>query len=144
VTYRLPRVEEINAEGQTPLAPFTYDLNGNRSGKSLANGTSAGYTYDDASRLTQLSNVKGAAIIAQFDYAMDVVNRRTNRVEPQHSVPSVPPCLRIRMWSAGLPTGPGGIGCLAEPNWSSALRLWVAVLRPPGLRRLGSARSGGC
>jgi len=25
--------------------------------------------------------VKGAAIIAQLDYGMDVVNRRTNRVE---------------------------------------------------------------
>jgi hypothetical protein len=38
-------------------------------------------TYDDASRLTQLSHVKAAAIIAQLDYGMDVVNRRTNRVE---------------------------------------------------------------
>ena len=66
------------------LASFTYDLNGNRLTKPLVNGTTANYTYDDASRLTQLQNVKGATIIAQFDYAFGLVRRRIMRNSPQH------------------------------------------------------------
>ncbi len=69
------------AGSSSPLATFTYDLSGNRLTRTLENGTSAFYSYDDANRLTTLDHRFGASSIAKYDYTYNTVNDRTSRGE---------------------------------------------------------------
>jgi len=70
-------LKEISAGGPPPLATYAYDLNGNRITKTLENGTTASYIYDNASQLTQVKHMKSASTIAQFDYTLNAVGNRT-------------------------------------------------------------------
>jgi len=70
-------LKEISAGGPPPLATYAYDLNGNRITKTLENGTTASYIYDNASQLTRVIHMKSATNIAQFDYTLNAVGNRT-------------------------------------------------------------------
>lgn len=70
------QVKSILADG-IPLASYTYDLNGNRTNKSLNNATNTSYTYSDANRLLALDNKRAGMSFARFDYNYDNVNRRS-------------------------------------------------------------------
>ena len=62
--------------GATTTA-YAYDANGRRTLKKLANGTRASFSYDDASNLTRLANLKSnGATISSFDYAYDKTGNR--------------------------------------------------------------------
>jgi RHS repeat-associated protein len=69
------------ADGPLPLASYNYDLAGNRTSKTLENGTSTAYSYDDASRLTAVDHLVGAASFQRIDYALNNVGNRTARTE---------------------------------------------------------------
>jgi len=71
------QVATITADGPPPLASYTYDLGGNRTGKSLENGMSSSYAFDDASRMTNIVHSAGASVFASFGYGYDSVDRRT-------------------------------------------------------------------
>ena len=70
-------MKESSAGGPPPLATYDYDLNGNRITKTLENGTTASYIYDNASQLTRVKHMKSASTIAQFDYTLNAVGNRT-------------------------------------------------------------------
>jgi len=59
------------------MATYAYDLNGNKITKTLENGTTASYIYDNASQLTRVKHMKSATNIAQFDYTLNAVGNRT-------------------------------------------------------------------
>ena len=65
------------------VATFSYDRNGYRTGKTLANGVQTTYLYDAASRLTGVTNSAGtsASIVAGYSYSLDKLGRRTARTE---------------------------------------------------------------
>lgn len=69
-------VVEVWNGGLTPLAEYTYDAAGRRTGKALENGTEASYDYDDAGRLLSLVHTSGVNTIASFEYTHDSVGRR--------------------------------------------------------------------
>jgi hypothetical protein len=48
---------------------------GNRIGKSLENGTSVSYSYDNTNRMTQLVHRKGSTVTASFGHAYDELGR---------------------------------------------------------------------
>ncbi|WP_172623228.1 RHS repeat protein [Flavisolibacter ginsenosidimutans] len=58
------------------IASYTYDLNGNRIGKVLNNGTNTLYTYNDDNNLLSLDNRKGTVSFAKYNYDYDAVHRR--------------------------------------------------------------------
>jgi YD repeat-containing protein len=70
------RVASIKEDGQT-LASYNYDLNGNRTGKSLKNGITEKYAYDNANRILSIDNNNKAtcASITRFDYGYDNLDR---------------------------------------------------------------------
>jgi RHS repeat-associated protein len=72
-------VKEVEAAGPPPLATYTYDLNGNRSSKTLENGTVSSYSYDNARRLTQVKHTLGSSTLAQIDYTLNSVGNRTSK-----------------------------------------------------------------
>jgi RHS repeat-associated protein len=61
------------------VVSYTYDLKGNRIAKTLANGVSASYGYDDANRLLSLVHSNSVGLFARFDYALNKVGNRTNK-----------------------------------------------------------------
>jgi YD repeat-containing protein len=77
-------VKEVEAAGPPPLATYTYDLNGNRSSKTLENGTVASYSYDNARRLTQVKHTLGSSTLAQIDYTLNSVGNRTSKKGHRH------------------------------------------------------------
>jgi YD repeat-containing protein len=67
---------------QSDRSSFSYDAGGRRTLKELANGTRASMTYDAASQVTQLYNLKSDdSVISSFDYGYDPVGNRVNVVE---------------------------------------------------------------
>ncbi|HEY5894208.1 MAG TPA: RHS repeat domain-containing protein [Chthoniobacterales bacterium] len=60
VAYTYPHRNDaasIIADGPAPLVAYTYyDANGNRTSKTLENGTRAACTYDDANQLLGISH----------------------------------------------------------------------------------------
>ena len=71
----------MNGNRTRKAVSYQYDLNGNRTGKTLANNTSAAYSYDNASRLISLVHSNAAGLLARFDYALNAVGNRTNKTE---------------------------------------------------------------
>ena len=51
---RRNQLKAIQADGPPQLATYTYDLNGNRTGKTLENGTTTSYDCDIASKLVRM------------------------------------------------------------------------------------------
>jgi RHS repeat-associated protein len=45
----------------------------------VENGTLTSYAYDDSSKLTQVKHFHSAFVVAQFDYTLDAVDRRTQK-----------------------------------------------------------------
>ncbi len=71
------QILSITADGPPPLASYSHDLNGNRTGKTLENGTSTSYSFDDASRVTNIVHSVASTNFASFAYGYDSVDRRT-------------------------------------------------------------------
>ena len=70
-------MERIADGGTTdPLVQYQYDLNGNRIGKVLENGTTATYVYDEANRMTDIVHQNLSGVFASFHYVYDSVDNR--------------------------------------------------------------------
>ena len=83
------QTERLSDGGSTdPLVTYKYDLNGNRIGKILENGTSTVYLYDDANRMTNLTHQNESGIFASFEYPYDSVNRRTAVIHEDSTIDS--------------------------------------------------------
>ena len=67
-------------DGNGNTTSYQYDRNGNRSQVTYPNGTMAQYTYDSRNRLIQISHFKGATLLEQFTYTLNIVGDRV-RVE---------------------------------------------------------------
>ncbi|MDQ7093821.1 hypothetical protein REC12_09475, partial [Desulfosporosinus sp. PR] len=76
---RLWHVYENNST--TPTATYSYDDNGNRSSLAYSNGDTSTYQYNLANDLTQLSNNKGAAALAQYTYAYYLDGNQANKTD---------------------------------------------------------------
>ncbi len=74
------QMANVTVDGPPPMATYGYDLNNNRISKSLENGTSATYSYDDANRLTSLDHKRGPTSFAKFDYALNAVGNRKEKM----------------------------------------------------------------
>ena len=70
-------MSNVIADNPPPLVSYSYDLAGNRTGKTYENGTSATYVYDDANRLTSITKKAFNVTFASFAYAYNGVNNRT-------------------------------------------------------------------
>jgi RHS repeat-associated protein len=65
-------------DGSTPaLVNYRYDLNGNCILKTLKNGTSTAYAYDDDNNTLTVNHSLNSTSFARFDYGYDNVHRRT-------------------------------------------------------------------
>lgn len=62
-------------DGQGALATYAYDLNGNRTSRSLRNGTRTDYTPDALNRLQTVAHFRGGTPLGRFDYQYDSVSR---------------------------------------------------------------------
>jgi RHS repeat-associated protein len=62
-------------DGQGTLATYEYDLNGNRTRRSLRNGTLTNYTPDALNRLQAVVHLRGGTTLGRFDYHYDSVSR---------------------------------------------------------------------
>jgi RHS repeat-associated protein len=71
------------ADGPPPLATFTYDAAGNRLSRSLENGITSTYAYDNDGQLTSLSH---GASVETLTYTYDAMHRRTG--EARSSAPA--------------------------------------------------------
>ena len=69
------QIKTISDAG-TGIATYTYDRNGNRLKKSLQNGTSTDYSYDDVNKLLLINHQKAGVSFGRFDYGYDNVDRR--------------------------------------------------------------------
>ena len=69
----------ITANGPPPLASYAYDAAGRRVSKTLENGTSTTYGYDDANRLLGLAQWHGTNQFAALAYTYNPVGNRTSR-----------------------------------------------------------------
>ena len=67
--------------GGNNVATYAYDLNGSVATKTLINGTLATYTYDNASRLTNVAHTKSGANLIANAYTLNSVGNRTARSE---------------------------------------------------------------
>ena len=72
------QLSSVSLSGPPPLATYTYDLAGNPTGKSLENGTTAAYVYDDASRPISLVHQGSGTTLASFAYAYNAVDNLTS------------------------------------------------------------------
>ncbi|HEY5753584.1 MAG TPA: hypothetical protein VIT21_10570 [Chthoniobacterales bacterium] len=61
---------------------------GNRTGRTLENGTSTAYGYDSANRLISVEHGKAAGVFAKFGYTLDSVGNRTAKVVTGSGIPS--------------------------------------------------------
>jgi len=104
----------ITADGPPPLAIFSYNANGSRTAKNLEpslpgggetdarmrtrkgansgknllqNGTEAVYTYDMASRLTQIAHASGSTALNTISYTLNSVGNRTSKSQTGSAVP---------------------------------------------------------
>jgi RHS repeat-associated protein len=71
----------ITSGGTSHLVSYTYDPNGNLTGRSLANSTSTAYAYDPANRLLSLAHQKNGVSFDSIGYAYNSVGDRTSRSE---------------------------------------------------------------
>jgi RHS repeat-associated protein len=62
-------------DAQGALATYEYDLNGNRTGRTLRNGTLTNYTPDALNRLQAVAHLHGSNSLGRFDYHYDAVSR---------------------------------------------------------------------
>jgi RHS repeat-associated protein len=62
-------------DGQGALATYEYDVNGNRTRRTLRNGTLTNYVPDALNRLQAVSHLRGGTTLGRFDYQYDSVNR---------------------------------------------------------------------
>ena len=70
----------LNPQGDRTT--FSYDVDGRRTRRELADGTRASYTYDVASRLSEVYNFKSDdSVIAGFAYEYDAAGNRTSVLE---------------------------------------------------------------
>jgi RHS repeat-associated protein len=81
------QVATISADGPPPLATFTYNPNGSRTGKSLENNTSVVYAYDIANRLASVDHRTGNASFLRFDYTLNSVGNRLSKNATGSAVP---------------------------------------------------------
>lgn len=78
------QVGSIDYDGAPPMVDYGYDLSGKRVSKTLENGASAAYTYDDAGRLQVVNhslNINGAPSNIVYTYGLNSVGNRTDRTE---------------------------------------------------------------
>jgi RHS repeat-associated protein len=71
-------IVEVWAGAAWPLAEYSYDLAGRRTGKTLENGTETTYDYDDAGRLLSIAHTSGMTTVASFEYTHDTLGRRAS------------------------------------------------------------------
>lgn len=60
---------------------FTYDANNRRTTRTLPNGTTSTYSYDDGSRLTSILTTLGQTTIDSLSYTMDNAGNRTAKTQ---------------------------------------------------------------
>ena len=65
----------LQYDGQGTLATYEYDLNGNRTSRTLRNGTVTNYTADALNRPQAAAHMRGGTTFGRFDYHYDVVSR---------------------------------------------------------------------
>lgn len=71
----------VTAGGPPPLATYTYDLAGKRTGRMLENGVVSSSAYDNAGRLTSLTHTSGTSTVSGIGYTLNAVGNRTSRTE---------------------------------------------------------------
>jgi RHS repeat-associated protein len=62
---------------------FTYDANNRRTTRTLPNGTTSTYSYDQASRITGIQTANNAATIDNVAYTYDNAGNRITKTQPQ-------------------------------------------------------------
>ena len=60
---------------------FTYDANNRRTTRTLPNGTTSTYSYDDSSRITGINTTLNQTTIDSVSYTMDNVGNRTAKTQ---------------------------------------------------------------
>jgi len=84
----LNRLETVSIDWLSRTATYSYDNAGRLTGLTQLNGTVVSYTYDGANRLTGLANrvSTGGSIIASYSFVLDGNGNRTDVVQ-QGSLP---------------------------------------------------------
>jgi len=69
----------VSIAGNSGVFTYAYDTLGRRTGLTYPNQITAGYAYDNASRLTTISHAIGATTIASYAYTLDKVGNRLTK-----------------------------------------------------------------
>jgi len=68
-----------------PLSTYTYNANGNRTRKTLANGVTTEYTLNLAGMVTSLTNSRGGSVLSSFQYSYFLDGNIYRIVEPDRT-----------------------------------------------------------
>ncbi len=77
---RLDRLTTVLENGNI-ITSYTYDVNGNRVGKTLANGVTTTYQYNDANWVTNVSNKKDDVVISEYAYTYGLDGTQLQKAE---------------------------------------------------------------
>ncbi|HEY5891929.1 MAG TPA: RHS repeat-associated core domain-containing protein, partial [Chthoniobacterales bacterium] len=80
------QLREVSLDGPPPLATYSYDAAGTRTGRTLENGTSTAYAHDNANRPISVQHSHGLGVFAKFTYTLDSVGNRTAKAATGSSI----------------------------------------------------------
>jgi RHS repeat-associated protein len=76
------QMQAVTAGGPPPLAQYSYNVGGERTGLTLENGLTTNSTFNAAGRLLSHSHTVGGSAHDSVSYTLDSMGRRTGMVRP--------------------------------------------------------------